>query len=511
MPYASSYEPVQAGGTTFHELVGGRSERIALVDGPAELSYATLASRVERVTALLASRGFGPGDVLAIKAPNMAPWVGVALGAMTAGGAVTGINPAATPPEVERQLADSGASILVTAPVAGASNAATTEPVAGASNAATMPPGEGVEVIEMGPALLAETGPARAARVSPDAPALLPYSSGTSGVPKGVVLTHANLVTAVRQAQRGLRLTADDVVALLPPLHHVMGFVITLGCGLAAGARLVMLPRFDPRTFAADVQGVTVLIVPPPVLGFLAAQPVELPSLQLIVSGGAPLGAPLQRAVAERFPHAVVGQGYGLTETTACAAIPDRRLGTVPGSAGRIAPNTELRVADDGELLIRGPQTMAGYLGRPEATAELIDPDGWVHSGDLGHVDADGNVFVVDRLKDLIKVNAHQVAPAELEAVLAAHPAVAESAVVGRPDERRGEVPVAFVVARGELDGEGLMAWVAERVAPHKRLHEVRFVDSLPRTPAGKLLRRALRDEPALVARRAAGGQPSYV
>ena len=347
--------------------------------------------------------------------------------------------------------------------------------------------------------------------MSPDAPALLPYSSGTSGLPKGVVLTHANLVTAVRQAQRGLRLTADDVVALLPPLHHVMGFVITLGCGLAAGARLVMLPRFDPRTFAADIEGVTVLIVPPPVLGFLAAQPVELPSLELIVSGGAPLGAPLQRAVAERFPHAVVGQGYGLTETTAVAAIPDRRLGTVPGSAGRIAPNTELRVADDGELLIRGPQTMAGYLGRPEATAELIDPDGWVHSGDLGHVDADGNVFVVDRLKELIKVNAHQVAPAELEAVLAAHPAVAESAVVGRPDERRGEVPVAFVVARGELDGESLMAWVAERVAPYKRLHDVRFVDSLPRTPAGKLLRRALRDEPALMARRAAGGQPSYV
>ena len=159
------------------------------------------------------------------------------------------------------------------------------------------------------------------------------------------MLTHANLVTAVRQAQRGLRITADDVVALLAPLHHVMGFVIALGCGLAAGARLVMLPRFDPRTFAADVQDVTVLIVPPPVLGFLVAQPVELPSVQLIVSGGAPLGAPLQQAVAERFPHAVVGQGYGLTETTAVAAIPDRELGTVPGSAGRIAPNTELRVA----------------------------------------------------------------------------------------------------------------------------------------------------------------------
>ena len=252
MPFTSSYEPVEAGGTTFHELVGGRSERIALVDGPAELSYATLADRVDRVSALLAARGFGPGDVLAIKAPNMAPWVGVALAAMAAGGAVTGISPLATDDEVDRQLADSGASILVAAPPA---------------------PAAAVDVIEIGPALLAETSPARPARVSEHDPALLPYSSGTSGLPKGVVLTHANLVTAVRQAQRGLRITADDVVALLPPLHHVMGFVIALGCGLAAGARLEMLPRFDPRTFANDVQDVTVLIVPPPVLGFLVSQP----------------------------------------------------------------------------------------------------------------------------------------------------------------------------------------------------------------------------------------------
>ena len=164
--------------------------------------------------------------------------------------------------------------------------------------------------------------------------------------------------------------------------------------------------------------------------------------MELIVSGGAPLGAELQSAVARRFAHAVVGQGWGLTETTACATVPDRERGTVPGSAGR--------------------------------------------------VDEHGDVFVIDRLKELIKVNALQVAPAELEALLATHPAVADCAVVGRPDERRGEVPVAIVVARGELDGEELAAWMNDRVAPHKRLHDVRFTDSLPRTPAGKLVRRAL-------------------
>ena len=445
---------------TFHGLVADvaarQPDRVA-IDG---LTYRELAGRVERVSALLAERGFGPGDVLAIKAPNAAPWVGVALAAMTAGGAVTGIGPSATDEEVARQLEDSGASLLID---------------------------------RFDESLLAADGPAPRPRVSPADPALLPYSSGTSGLPKGVVLTHANLVTAIGQVQSGLRLTPRDVVAVLPPLHHVMGFVIALGCGLAAGARLKTLARFDPSTFVRDVQDVTVLIVPPPVLGFLVAQPENLPAVELIVSGGAPIGAPLQQAVAERFPHAVVGQGYGMTETTAVVAIPDRELATVPGSAGRIAPDTEVRVVD-GELLVRGPQTMRGYLRQP---ADLIDADGWVHTGDLGHVDEEGNVFVVDRLKELIKVNALQVAPAELEAGLGSHPAVAEAAVVGRPDERRGEVPIAFVVARGEVDGDALMAWVAERVAPYKRLHGVEFVEKLPRTPAGKLLRRLL--------------QPSYV
>jgi acyl-CoA synthetase (AMP-forming)/AMP-acid ligase II len=166
-------------------------------------------------------------------------------------------------------------------------------------------------------------------------------------------------------------------------------------------------------------------------------------------------------------------------------------------------PNTELRVTDEGELLIRGPQLMAGYLNRPDATAELIDADGWVHTGDLGHVDDEGNVFIVDRIKELIKVNALQVAPAELEAVLAAHAAVADCAVVPRRDEHCGEVPVACVVTRGEVDADELMAFVAAKVAPHKRIREVRFVDAIPRTPAGKIMRRLLRDAPR--------GQASYV
>ena len=222
---------------------------------------------------------------------------------------------------------------------------------------------------------------------------------------------------------------------------------------------------------------------------------VDLSAVELIVSGGAPLGA---ASAGGRRRSDLVGQGWGLTESTACGTMPDRERGTEPGSAGRLMPNTELRVAG-GELLIRGPQTMAGYLNQPGATAEILDADGWLHTGDLGHVDTAGNVFVVDRLKELIKVNAHQVPPAELEALLATYPGVAECAVVPQPDERCGEVPVAVVVARGELDGDALMAWIAERVAPYKRVRAVRFVDAIPRTPAGKILRRLLRDQPSYV------------
>jgi acyl-CoA synthetase (AMP-forming)/AMP-acid ligase II len=195
-----------------------------------------------------------------------------------------------------------------------------------------------------------------------------------------------------------------------------------------------------------------------------------------------------------------------MTETVIGVTMPDRRTGTVPGSVGRVMPNTELRVVDPGtgrdlgageagELWARGPQVMAGYLGRPDATAELVDADGWLRTGDLGHVDHDGNVFVVDRLKELIKVNAYQVAPAELEALLLTHPAVADAAVIPPPDAAHGEIPVALVVPRGEVDASELMAWVDERVAPHKRIRAVRLVDGVPRTPSGKLLRRALVDQ----------------
>jgi acyl-CoA synthetase (AMP-forming)/AMP-acid ligase II len=365
--------------------------------------------------------------------------------------------------------------------------------------------------------LLASTAPAPRVPLAPERVALLPCSSGTTGLPKAVVLTHGNLAAGVAQVRCGLGLEPRDVVLAMAPPAHVMGFVGGLAAPLAAGSTVVLLARFElPALLAAIARHrVTVLIVPPPVAAAVAAAgDHDLSSLELVVVGGAALHPALQARLAARLPGAVIGQGYGMTETTLPIPVPDRRAGTSPGAAGRLAPGTELRVVDaatgrdaaEGELWVRGPQVTPGYLGRPEATADLIADGGWLRTGDLGFVDEAGEVHVVDRLKELIKVNALQVAPAELEALLLGRPDIADAAVVGRPDPRTGEAPVAFVVARGRLDPAAVAAWVAERVAPHKRLAAVVPIEAIPRTPSGKPLRRQLR---ALAAAPAADAAPA--
>jgi acyl-CoA synthetase (AMP-forming)/AMP-acid ligase II len=531
--WTSPYAPVEVGGTTLHQLVleaAARSgDRPALVDGAsgAAVGYRLLAERVRGVAAGLAARGFRPGDVLALWAPNLPQWAGVALGAMAAGGTVTGAHPGGTERELTAQLADAGASVLVTVPAllplarAAAAAAGVRELVAlGEAETGGATPILGLLATADGTLPDPRSSGGRGLR-PPDprldpaaAVGLLPYSSGTTGLPKGVRLTHANLVTSVRQVSRGLRVTDRDTVAAVAPFAHIMGFLVTLAVPLCAGATVVTVPRFDPARLLELVERhrVTVLIGAPPMLRTLVTHPLaadaDLSSLELVVCGGAALPAATQRALAARLPGATVGQAWGLTETTVGVSMPDRATGSVPGTVGRVIPNTELRVVDPGtgrdlgpgrpgELLARGPQVMAGYLHRPEATAAMVDPDGWLHTGDLGLVDGDGNVVIVDRLKELIKVSGHQVAPAELEGLLVTHPAVADAAVLGRADPDHGEVPVAVVVPRPGAgpDPEALAAWVAERVAPHKRLRAVRLADAIPRTPSGKLLRRALRDQ----------------
>lgn len=515
MIWKSSYEDVEVGGATLHgmilEAAGRFHERPALIDGTdgVVMTYDLLASHVSALAAGLTARGLRTGDVVAVWAPNLPEWAGVALGTMAAGGTVTGVTPLATGQELARQLEDAGASFLVTTPsLVGTAHAAATAAVREIITIGDAP--EGATPLS---ALLDPSPPALNVVIDPASTvALLPYSSGTTGLPKGVMLTHANLVTVVRQLQRAFRLRPADTTVAVAPFAHVMGFVIHLCLSLAHGATVVTMQRFDMARYLALAaeHSATVLVGPPPLMTALARHPLvaehDLGAVELIVSGGAPLGANLQRAVAERFPRAAVGQGWGLTETAVAIALPDRTHATVPGSVGRVMANAELRVVKPetgldlgpdqvGELWARGPMVMAGYLGRPDATADLIDRDGWLRTGDLGRVDSEGNVTVIDRLKELIKVSGHQVAPAELEALLLAHPGVADAAVVGRWDQRHGEVPVALVVAAGELDGDALLAWVAARIAPHKRLRAVRLVESLPRTASGKLLRKELAKE----------------
>ena len=477
-------------------------DKPALVDGPTgrALSYRQLADGVERVAAGLAARGFGPGDVLAISSRNLPEYALAVYGAMAAGGAVTGANPLLTAGE----LADAGAGMLVTVP-----------PFLGTARTAAARAGVR-EVVVFGEAdgatsfreLVDHDHPPAAAAVDPTRDlAVLPYSSGTTGLPKGVELTHANLVANARQEQAVVGFRADDVVVGVAPCFHAIGLNLILPCSLAAGATVVTMPRFDLAGFLELVQEhrATGTVVVPPVVLALAGHPLvdryDLSSLRFLGCGGAPLGADAEQRCADRL-GCLVTQGFGMTEGSATFAIAPLEAPR-RGSVGRLLPGTEARIVDPergadlgpgrtGELWLRGPQVMRGYRHNPEATAATVDPDGWLRTGDLCYVDADGYLFVVDRLKELIKYKGYQVAPAELEQLLCAHPAVADAAVVPRPDPEAGELPVAHVALRGQAAAEELQAWVAERVAPYKRLRAVRFTDQVPRSPSGKLLRRVL-------------------
>ena len=488
-----------------------RADEPALVDGPTGrvTSYGELATAVRRVAAGLAARGLRKGDVFAILAPNMPEWLVAAYGAMTAGGVVAGINPLYTPDEVAGHLVGSGARFVLTVP-----------PFLSTAQAAVERVGGQAEIVLVGPPTEGTTAFAELLTHGDDPPpvvidpavdlALLPYSSGTSGLPKGVMLTHRACVANVLQQQPSFTLGPDDRSLAVAPFFHATGFGVVAGGGLHVGATVVTMPRFDVEAFLGLIQEhrITTLVVVPPIVLALAKHPAvdryDLSSLRWVGCGAAPLGAELQEECARRLGCPVL-QGYGMTELTAGVAIWEVDTPVTPGAAGKLLPNVQARVVDvatgadlgageTGELWLRSPSIMAGYRDAPEATAATIDAEGWLRTGDIARIDDDGALFIVDRLKELIKVKAFQVAPAELEAVLRAHPRVADAAVVPIADERAGEVPKAFVVrtAGDTITAEEIMAYVGERVAPHKRVRAVEFIDAIPTSPSGKTLRRIL-------------------
>ena len=488
-----------------------RPERIAIVDAVSgrTLSYGELDRQIGRFAAGLAAHGFRSGDTLLMFAPNVPEWPVAALGALAAGGVVSGANPLNGAMDLARQMRDTNARFVLTIP---ALRATAQEAAASAGGATVVVPGAAAGAAELAyESLLACTDCEPAVAENPDAIAALPYSSGTSGLQKGVVLTHRTILSNVVQYNAATfepGVAERMVVLALLPMFHIFGFTVIMLCGLARGVRLITLAHFEPASFLQALQQhrVTHLAVVPPMLHFLTMHPLagsyDLSSLEKIGCGAAPLAGALECRASERM-RCQVAQGYGMTESSGVIATtyPGRHR---VGSSGQLLPGTQARVVDPlsgadaprgepGEIWFRGPQAFKGYLNEPAATASTITPEGWVRTGDIGHIDGDGYLYVTDRLKELIKVKGFQVAPAELEALLCTHPQVADAAVIGRPDERAGELPVGYVVARGALDPAALKSWVAQQVCDYKQLVDIVVCEAIPKTASGKILRRVLR------------------
>lgn len=486
------------------------SDKPALIDGPTgrRLSYNQLAESISIAAHNLAQRGFKKGDVFGILSPNC-PEYAIAFHAVaTLGGIVTPINPLYTKHEIAHQLKDCSARFLVTVP-AFVDKAGEAANDAGVEELFVFGTAPGATPFE---SLLVDNGRAEQFPIDPSEDlVVLPYSSGTTGLPKGVMLTHRNLVANLCQMEGLCYFYETDTLICVLPLFHIYGLVVVLNMGLYSGATIVTMPRFELESFlrAAQDYDVSMAHLVPPIILSLSKNPVvdnyKLPKLKTIFSGAAPLGEELTRACMDRL-SCNIRQGYGMTETspvTHSSPAPPREIKF--GSVGVPAPNTECKIIDletgqplgprkKGEICVRGPQIMKGYLNKPDATAQTIDNEGWLHTGDIGYADEDGHFFIVDRAKELIKYKGFQVPPAELEAVLLTHPCVADAAVIPCPDDEAGEVPKGIIVLRQPTEPQALLEFVAERVAPHKRLRYVEFVDKIPKSPSGKILRRVLVD-----------------
>jgi acyl-CoA synthetase (AMP-forming)/AMP-acid ligase II len=483
-------------------------DKPALIEGETgrTITYAQLAESIRRAAAGLAARGFKQHDVFGILSPNV-PEFAIAFHAVaTLGGVCTTVNPLYTEHEIGQQLKDAGARFLVTVPEFSAKARAAAKE-ANVGEVFVFGEAEGATPFA---SLLENDGVFSEPKIDPREDLVaLPYSSGTTGLPKGVMLTHHNLVANMCQMEGLDYFFASDTLICVLPLFHIYGLVVVLNMGLYKGATIVTMRRFDLELFLQTVQkyGVTLAHIVPPIVLALSKNPIidsyKLRTLRTIFSGAAPLDENLTRACMTRL-NCDIRQGYGMTETSPVThSSPADKSQVKFGSVGTPAPNTECKIIDlgtgeslgpnqEGEVCVRGPQIMKGYLNRPEATAQTIDPEYWLHTGDVGYADEDGHFFIVDRAKELIKYKGFQVPPAELEAILLMHTCVADAAVIPYPDDEAGEVPKAFVVLKADATSQAIMEFVAARVAPHKRIREVEFIDKIPRSASGKILRRML-------------------
>ena len=521
MIFKSPHSQVTIPDTSITDFVLRRAvelgDKPALIDGSTgrTFTYRQLPDLIQKLAKGFSAHGISKGDVFAVYAPNLPEYV-LAFHAVASLGAITTMAPPLfTAEELKRQLLDSGAKFLLTTPQLMATARDVAE-VAGIRKIFVIGDAEGAISFA---SLLDNHGPEVTAKIDPtNDVAALPYSSGTTGFPKGVMLTHRNLVAMLCQLKQSEPSTPNDTMICVVPMYHLYGLHVVANQGLSQGATIVTLPRYELEQFLQTLEQYKVTIAPlvPPLVLALARAPQindhSLAALRLIHCGAATLADDVARACTARL-GCEIRYGYGLTEVSplshASLANPGQQT---PGSVGYCLPNTECKMVDhisgdelganqQGEICVRGPQVMKGYWGNATATAEMIDSQGWLRTGDVGYCDADGQLFVVDRIKELIKTNGRQVAPAELEAVLLSHASIADAAVIPAADEKAGEVPKAFVVlrnaagdggSRDETLGDEIMDFVAARVAPYKRIRSVEFIAEIPKSPAGKILRRVL-------------------
>jgi len=481
-----------------------------LTDGPTgrAITGAEFIGAVKSLAGGLAERGWGAGKVVALMVPNIPEYCVVFHAALWAGGTVTTINPTYTAHEVNHQLIDAGVHVLVTIGMFAETAQAA---VAGTSVEAVAVIGEAPEGVIPLSELMGEPLEGQVPVDLDRHVAALPYSSGTTGLPKGVMLSHRNLVVNVDQALASASIKKGETTVGFLPFFHIYGLQVLQNMYLANGGAVVTMPRFDLEqylTLVAEHRTPWLWIVPPVALA-LAMHPAvdghDLSCVQHVTSAAAPLGADLAETMGKRL-NANAVQGYGMTELAPVSHLSPFGKGK-PGASGVPISNTECRIVDpetladaapgeDGELWVRGPQVMLGYLNSPEATAETIVDGGWLRTGDIAHFDKDGYLFITDRLKELIKYKGFQVAPAELEAELVTHPAIRDAAVIGKPDDEAGEIPMAFVVtAEGQSPSlADVQAYLDDRLAHFKQIRALEVVDEIPKSASGKILRRFLPD-----------------
>lgn len=490
-------------------------DKAAVIDGDSSYTFQQLDSYSDRLATALAAKGVTKGDRIGLLAPNCVEFEIAFFGIIKLGAIVSTINSGYREREIAHQLNNSGAEILIVhESLLEMAQAARTE----------IPALKELIVIKAERDTnsfwnLIENSQAAPPSVTIDPLndiAALPYSSGTTGLPKGVMLTHQNLTSNVTQMVNRPGENAvcveDDVMLVHLPLFHIYGMSILMNCSISTGATQVMMGRFDMELFLSllSKHKVTCLYSVPPVGLGLSQYPGvknhDLSSLKWGFFGAAPMSPEMQKRIEDVMGFSIL-QGYGLTETSPVTNAdfmePDRAR---HGSIGPAMSDTEQKVVDvengtqevpygePGELLVRGPQVMKGYYNNPEATTETITPDGWLHTGDIVRMDPDGYVWVLDRKKELIKYNGFQVPPAELEGLLLEHPAIADAAVIGKANQDSGEIPKAFVVLKQGLDAsdQDIMSFVAGKVATFKQIREVEFTDAIPKNPSGKILRRLL-------------------